>query len=900
MVQRGVSTFFVASCFALGASAPPLDAQQCAEQVLGGVVATYFGGTLATDGETLLVRRRVFDWASAHSRVDHFERVGGQWVRRGTLEPTGSGFGSALAVDGDQLSVGAWGPPLAVHLYARDQGGWTPTALLTPGDASSGQGFGSSLALDGDWLGVGAQQALSPAGVATGRVHLYQRSGGNTWSEALVLHPDGGAAGDRFGASVALAGDLLAVGSPYHDQPAADAGAVYVYERALGAWQFVQKIEGPAGGALFGSNLALHGDRLAAAAPGQRRVTVWRREAGGFTLEAELHSPETFQHLDFAARVALEGDRLIVGAPSTSSSLSGAAYLFDRSGTRWTFAGKLQSVSAGSGHGSQLALGGDNLFVGWGSAPPAAAARLFAYDLGAPWSGWADLPFVGVDLGGVQRLRLATCPPMVGGYFWLLGSAGGTRPGLPLPPERTLSLVPDAYFWLTASQPSPPPIQGGVGPLGADGIAAPAIAIPAGTPPALAGVELHHALVGFSPQGTLSGVSPPVSLELRERKSIWRVGADPDADFADLQAAIAAPQVQDGDTLLVSPGPYPGFVLDKALSVLGVSGSPSRVGPVEVRDVPHFTLADLSASSLAVRNVWGRGVIDAMEVWSMAAPGVYDSSTIFEDVGELVVSRSHFAGGDTCVPAFGLWRTPGVELRRSKAVFVDCTFWGGWVLNDPDLCKFVAPDYTAGAGIEVWEGSQITLAGCRVWGGLGQGFPDTHGDGLAVAGSNARVVGGAQHVFEVASSALAITADPNSSVRASGVTLSPFAFSPGVAWLPDPEPYLRVTGPKVPGGTWEVHVHGPAGAWFWVAASPEPAYLPGYFSGLDPLWIAPAAAVSVQLVQTAGHGQPVSAALPPLVGAPGAPLWVQAWMRSGPFGGGSVTNVAQALRYGSW
>jgi hypothetical protein len=771
-------------------SAVGAQGQQCGEQVLGGPEASYFGNRIATDGETLLVRRRILDWPSLASRVDHFERIGGLWVQRGTLETTAAGFGVSLAVDGALMAVGVSGMDPAVHLYARDQGVWNPSAVLTPSDPATGQQFAMALDLDGEHLAVGAPGGQESGGVSSGRVYLYERVGPAAWIQADVLWPGDGAAGDSFGGSVALAGDGLAVGASGHDSSGADAGAVYRFERVAGTWQPSQKLEGPGAGARFGAALAYDGDRMAVAAPGIGRVSVWRREGGAFLLESDLDAPEAMPYLRFGAALDLDGARLIVGAPSDLSGQPGASYLFTRVGSGWTLAGKFQQLAAGSGHGGQVALGGDALFVGWGDQSEQ-ASRLFAHDLGAPWGAWANIPSVGLDFGGAQLLRLTTCPPLAGGLHWLVGSASGTHSGLPLTPELTLNLTPDAYFWIAVAQPSPPPIVGGVGTLGVDGAATPSIVIPPGAPPALAGLELNHAFAGFTPDGQLAGVGPPVALELRTHKRLWEIGVHAGADFAQIHEAIASPMVQAGDTLWVAPGEYQDFVLTKPLAILGHIGEPFRVHHAEVRDVESFALAHLRASFLDVRNVWGRGALDFVAVWDMVVPGVFHSGALFEDCDEIVVSNSTFFGGDTCIPGLGLMALPGLQVRRSKATLVDSSFSGGWVVYDDVLCKLASPDFFAQAAIEVLEDSEVTLAGCRLWGGYNEGVGHD-GHGLLVLDSLARVLGTPDHFIEAIGSTLPIQAGLDSLVRVSAVTLKPLTLSPGVVLLAEPEPYLRV------------------------------------------------------------------------------------------------------------
>src|SRR5262249_25540003 len=72
--------------------------------------------------------------------------------------------------------------------------------------------FGSSVALSGDTLVVGSPEESSNAPSA-GAVYVFTRTG-TTWSQQAYLKASNTAQNAHFGASVALSGDTLVVGSP--------------------------------------------------------------------------------------------------------------------------------------------------------------------------------------------------------------------------------------------------------------------------------------------------------------------------------------------------------------------------------------------------------------------------------------------------------------------------------------------------------------------------------------------------------------------------------------------------------------------------------------------------------------------------------------------------------------
>lgn len=153
-----------------------------------------------------------------------------------------------------------------------------------------------------------------------------------------------------FGESVAISGDRVAVGVPGAEGPAGVTGAVYLFERNQGApegWGEVRRIV-PAGatdGARFGEFVALDGDTLIVGAPSQDdtlpqgygAVYVFERNASGpgaWGQTARL-TPSTAggaTYEDFGDDLALDGDVAVLGGRErTSPSLfEDVAYVFER------------------------------------------------------------------------------------------------------------------------------------------------------------------------------------------------------------------------------------------------------------------------------------------------------------------------------------------------------------------------------------------------------------------------------------------------------------------------------------------------------------------------------------------------------------------------------------------
>jgi hypothetical protein len=140
-------------------------------------------------------------------------------------------FGCALAIEGDRAIVGARHDQAgSVYVFERVNGVWTQMAKLVPSDGQQGDLFGASLALDGDVIAVGAVGKAGPLGAYTGGVYVFERVNG-AWVETQRLAAPDGAADDHFGNGLALAGGDLLVGAWGADTAAGDEGALHAFLR---------------------------------------------------------------------------------------------------------------------------------------------------------------------------------------------------------------------------------------------------------------------------------------------------------------------------------------------------------------------------------------------------------------------------------------------------------------------------------------------------------------------------------------------------------------------------------------------------------------------------------------------------------------------------------------------
>ncbi|MDD2769794.1 MAG: FG-GAP repeat protein, partial [Methylococcus sp.] len=177
-------------------------------------------------------------------------------------------FGQSVGIAGDTAVVGASGVNSgagAAYVYERSGGVWTQQAKLTASDAATGDFLGASVGIAGDTVVAGALGVNSGVGAA----YVYERSGG-VWTQQAKLTASDGAAPDYFGASVGIAGDTVVAGAQGAN---GNEGAAYVYVKPVGGWADATQTaklsaSDAVAGDRFGASVGIAGATVVAGAQG--------------------------------------------------------------------------------------------------------------------------------------------------------------------------------------------------------------------------------------------------------------------------------------------------------------------------------------------------------------------------------------------------------------------------------------------------------------------------------------------------------------------------------------------------------------------------------------------------------------------------------------------------------
>ena len=175
--------------------------------------------------------------------------------------------------------------------------------------------------------------------------------------------------GDRYGMAVAIDGDTVAIGVGKRSGPTAYS-EVEVWVRREGAWQRQAVLPNPSVSGRFGQALALEGDLLLVGAPSAGdaqdpgSVVPYRRVDGEWIKQAALRGSDRASGDSFGHAVALEEGRALIGAPGKDGAAgenSGALYVFEASGLQWGEAARLEAPDGHAGDllGASVAWSGD-------------------------------------------------------------------------------------------------------------------------------------------------------------------------------------------------------------------------------------------------------------------------------------------------------------------------------------------------------------------------------------------------------------------------------------------------------------------------------------------------------------------------------------------------------------
>lgn len=308
--------------------------------------AANFGSSVFIEGEFIVAGAP--NQNNSTGEVYVYERTGGVWNLKSQI--TGNDlqandlFGSAVLIKNNYIIVSAKGSNSnrgAVYIFEKNGNNWLQKQKIIASDGQNDDYFGHSIAFNP----TNNLLAVSAVGKNTSQGSVYTYSFiNNQWSQSAILNASNGGAYHQFGFSLAIENSNLVVGSPFQNS---SKGEVYIFQQNFnGTWSEITKLSDiyTQQGDRFGYSVSISNNTIAVSFPGdspQRSgfIKFYRRDfngnwnVGGETLVGKGNDG------NFGSSIQLSGNYLIVAAESedvNGITNKGSAYVYFKS-SRYTF-----------------------------------------------------------------------------------------------------------------------------------------------------------------------------------------------------------------------------------------------------------------------------------------------------------------------------------------------------------------------------------------------------------------------------------------------------------------------------------------------------------------------------------------------------------------------------------
>jgi len=313
-------------------AAPPWE-QTHRKFATDGVAGGFFGFSVAADGNLVVV--------GAYGDNDRGDDTGSAYVFDVTtrqplfklLASDGKAhdwFGYSSAISGNVAVIGArFDRTGSGSAYIFDVTTGEQRFKLIADDGHANDEFGFSVSISGNIAVVGAHFA-DDLGNGSGSAYAFDAT---TGQQLFKLLASDGAAGDGFGYSVAVSGNLAVIGSPFDDDRGSESGSAYVFDVTTG--QQIAKLL-PVSGRGFGHSVAMSGNLAVIGGEGN---SLNGRFSGSASVFDVMTGQQLFMLLPsdgaindhFGTSVSISGNKAVIGAyqDKDNGGASGSAYIFD-------------------------------------------------------------------------------------------------------------------------------------------------------------------------------------------------------------------------------------------------------------------------------------------------------------------------------------------------------------------------------------------------------------------------------------------------------------------------------------------------------------------------------------------------------------------------------------------
>jgi len=278
-----------------------------------------------------------------------FTRTGTIWTEQAKLTASDGTaedqFGVSVAIAGDTIVVGAYLDDNnnvtsgSAYVYTSSGTSWTEQAKLMASESEGGDQFGWSVAIANDTIVVGSP-ADDDNGIDSGSAFVFTRTG-TSWTEQAKLLASDGAASDSFGISVAIDGDTIVAGAYLDDNNNGSSGSAYIFIHTGTTWTEQAKLMANDGeeGDRFGISVAIAGNTVVVGAYQDETdngidsgsAYIFTRTGSTWTEQVKLMASDGAEYDEFGNFVAVANGAVVVGAwfDDDNGERSGSAYTYD-------------------------------------------------------------------------------------------------------------------------------------------------------------------------------------------------------------------------------------------------------------------------------------------------------------------------------------------------------------------------------------------------------------------------------------------------------------------------------------------------------------------------------------------------------------------------------------------
>ncbi|MEE9129904.1 MAG: FG-GAP repeat protein [Phycisphaerales bacterium] len=281
---------------------------------------------------------------------------------------------------------------------------------VTASDGAANDEFGGRVSIDGDTAIVGAK-FNDDGGTDSGSAYIFEQDSVDplVWNQVTILTAEDDEAGDRFGRSVAISGNVVVVGAVWDDHGGfTDAGSAYIFRFSNGSWTQEAKLTASdaASNDEFGRSVAIDSNVVLIGAPrddlgsqiNAGSAYIFRYSSGSWSEKDKITASDGVSFDNFGFSVSVLDDVALIGMPFDDDvfQVSGAAYIFNHTASDWTETVKLTASDdeEGDSFGWSVALETDVAVVGaiFGGVTfsSTGSAYVFRFD-GTDWNEEAEL-----------------------------------------------------------------------------------------------------------------------------------------------------------------------------------------------------------------------------------------------------------------------------------------------------------------------------------------------------------------------------------------------------------------------------------------------------------------------------------------------------------------------------